>query len=122
VTGFRRPKLNDLGFKPGDSAFVDWKSIMFPSFRLYRHPGENRGPSLFPLTWIPFSNGMTDAVRHLDAGVRRHDELSLRLKARDFNNPKGTLKDDIRGSLSADVGPDRFGRQKRKLFRSFPKS
>ena len=20
-----------------------------------------------PLTWIPFSNGMTDAVRHLDA-------------------------------------------------------
>jgi hypothetical protein len=31
------------------------------------------------LTWIPFSNGMTDAVvRHLDASVHRHDELSLR--------------------------------------------
>jgi hypothetical protein len=37
-----------------------------------------------PITWIPFSNGMTDAVRHLDAGMRRHDELSLLLKARDF--------------------------------------
>ncbi|MGH7853253.1 MAG: hypothetical protein ACREP3_07410, partial [Candidatus Binatia bacterium] len=30
-----------------------------------------------PLTWIPFSNRMTDAVRHLDAGESRHDELSL---------------------------------------------
>jgi hypothetical protein len=26
-----------------------------------------------PVTWIPFSNGMTDAVRHLDARVRGHD-------------------------------------------------
>ena len=25
---------------------------------------------------------------NLDAGVRRHDELSLRLKARDFNHPR----------------------------------
>ncbi len=48
------------------------------------------------VTWIPFSNGMTDAVRHLDAGLSRHDELSLRLKpamsivegARDFNHPR----------------------------------
>jgi len=35
---------------------------------------------------------MTDAVRHLGAGVRRHDELSLRLKARDFNIPKRDIK------------------------------
>ena len=41
-----------------------------------------------PLTWIPFSNGMTDAVRHLDAGLSLHDELSLRLKAKDFNHPR----------------------------------
>ena len=43
---------------------------------------------------------MTDAVRHLDAGVRRHDELSLRLKhalradegARDLNHPERDIK------------------------------
>ena len=31
---------------------------------------------------------MTDAVRHLDAGIRRHDILSLRLKASDFNHAR----------------------------------
>jgi hypothetical protein len=37
------------------------------------------------VTWIPFSNGMTGAVRHLDAGKHRHDEPLLLSKARDFN-------------------------------------
>ena len=48
----------------------------------------NGGSIPIPLTWIPFSNGMTDAVRHLDAGLSLHDELSLRLKAKDFNHPR----------------------------------
>jgi len=81
-----------LGSKPRGSEFVDWKSTLFPSIRLYRHPGEtgvNPNPSS---TWIPFSSGMTDAVRHLGAGVRRHDELSLPLKARDFNIPERDIK------------------------------
>jgi hypothetical protein len=29
---------------------------------------------------------------NLDAGFRRNDELSLRLKARDFNHPEGDIK------------------------------
>jgi len=41
---------------------------------------------------MPFSNGMTDAVRHLGTGVHRHDELSLRLKAGDFNIPERDIK------------------------------
>jgi hypothetical protein len=46
---------------------ADLKSDVFPG-----HSGVVVTP--VPLTWIPFSNGMTDAVRHLDAGIRRHDE------------------------------------------------
>ena len=63
--------------------------LLFPSFGFYRHPGQNRGPSPSSLTWIPFSNGMTDAPRYLDAEEfilrapkDRYDELTLRLKAR----------------------------------------
>ena len=26
--------------------------------------------------WIPFSNGMTDAVRHLNSRVRRNDDMN----------------------------------------------
>jgi len=76
---------------------------------LFRHSGlivtpVKTGVHPRPLTWIPFSNGMTNTVRHLDAGARRHDELSLRLKralsfacpdpgrriegAMDFNHPR----------------------------------
>jgi hypothetical protein len=32
-----------------------------------RHSGARGNPGII-VTWIPFSNGMTDAVRHLDAG------------------------------------------------------
>jgi hypothetical protein len=68
---------------------------------LFRHSGVivtpvKTGVHPHPLTWIPFFNGMTGAVRHLDGGVRRHDKLSLRLKptlskiegARDLNHPE----------------------------------
>jgi hypothetical protein len=34
---------------------------------LFRHSGGSRNPVRI-VTWIPFFNGMTDAVRHLDAG------------------------------------------------------
>jgi hypothetical protein len=57
-----------LGSKPRGSEFVDCKSTLIAVIPGLRHPGENRGPFPSPLTWIPFSNGMTDAVRHLDAG------------------------------------------------------
>ena len=33
---------------------------------------------------------------NLDAGVRRHDKLSLRLKVRDFNHPRWDIKDVAR--------------------------
>ena len=33
-------------------------------------------------TWITFSNGMTDAVRHLDSGPRRNDEMNKRAYSR----------------------------------------
>ena len=33
------------------------------------YAGENRGAIPSSLTWIPFSNGMTDALRHPDAGL-----------------------------------------------------
>jgi len=64
-----------LRFLLKDSEFVDRKLI-----RALRYSGTARNPSLIltpvktgvhppvPLTWIPFFNGMTDAVRHLDAG------------------------------------------------------
>jgi len=50
---------------------VDWKSTLVPV--------------------IPAEAGIQTVFDHqlktnLDAGVRRHDELSLRLKARDFND------------------------------------
>ena len=68
-----------LSFRPFDGA----QDKLKPESRRFRHPGENRGPA--PMSWIPFSNGMTDAVRHLDAGVRRHDELSLFSDKIDFS-------------------------------------
>ncbi len=45
---------------------------------LFRHSGGGRNPS--------DSLNFTEA--NLDAGLRRHDEISLRLKARDFNHPR----------------------------------
>jgi hypothetical protein len=52
---------------------VDWKSTLVPV--------------------IPAEAGIQavldrEVKTNLDAGVRRHDELSLRLKARDFNHPR----------------------------------
>ena len=40
---------------------------MLSSIWRARHPGENRGSIPIPLTWIPFSNGMTDTW--IPAGV-----------------------------------------------------
>jgi hypothetical protein len=37
-------------------------------------PRWKTGVHPLPVTWIPFSNGMTDAVRHLDSRVRGNDE------------------------------------------------
>ena len=37
-----------------------------------RHTGAGRHPDPSS-TWIPFFNGMTDAVRHLDSRVRGND-------------------------------------------------
>ncbi len=51
--------------------------LVFPSFR--RKPESRRFWNLNRKT-------------NLDAGVRRHDELSLRLKARDFNHPDRDIK------------------------------
>ena len=92
IPSFALPELNDPRLEAEGFHNVDWKSTFFSVI-----------PALI-VTWIPFSNGMTDAVRHLEAGpgsspgqaLRRHDEPSLRLKpvlstiegARDFNHPQ----------------------------------
>jgi hypothetical protein len=49
---------------------------------------------------------MTDAVRHLDAGVRRHDETSLRLKARDFNHPERDINSAEHAARANGSGKD----------------
>jgi hypothetical protein len=61
------------------------RRLPFPSFGLIVTPVKT-GVHPIPLTWIPFSNGMTDAVvRHLDTrrefilsgkSKGRHDELN----------------------------------------------
>jgi hypothetical protein len=43
---------------------------------------------LSPRIWIPFFNGMTDAVRHLDSGRRRNDERKSRLLVDEFRIPR----------------------------------
>ena len=43
---------------------------------------------LSPRIWIPFFNGMTDAVRHLDSGRRRNDERKSRLLVDEFRTPR----------------------------------
>jgi len=43
---------------------------------------------LSPRIWIPFFNGMTDAVRHLDSGRRRNDERKCRLLVDEFRTPR----------------------------------
>ncbi len=55
-----------------------WSKLAVISY--FRHSGAElapywiRGRNPHPSsTWIPFFNGMTDAVRHLDAGLRRYD-------------------------------------------------
>ena len=40
-----------------------------------RYAGAGRHPDPSS-TWIPFFNGMTDSVRHLDSRVRGNDESS----------------------------------------------
>lgn len=40
-----------------------------------RHAGAGRHPDPSS-TWIPFFNGMTDSVRHLDSRVRGNDASS----------------------------------------------
>jgi hypothetical protein len=57
----------------GGSEFVDSKSgpiSVIPA--LIVTPVKS---GVHPLNLDTFSNGMTDAVRHLDAGMCRHDEL-----------------------------------------------
>jgi hypothetical protein len=58
-----------FGSKPRGSRFVDWKSTLIPV--IPAEAGIQAGFELEPKT-------------NLDAGLRRHDELSLRLKATDF--------------------------------------
>ena len=61
-----------LGFKPRGSEFIDWNSTLH--------------------FVIPAQAGIQSLVNkpklNLDAGLRRHDKSSLRLKARDFNHPR----------------------------------
>jgi hypothetical protein len=52
---------------------VDWNSILVPVI-----PAEAGIRAVFAL----------ELKTNLDAGVRRHDELSLRLKARDLYDPR----------------------------------
>jgi len=72
-TGREKRNLTTLDSKPRGSEFVDWKSTF--------------------VSVIPAEAGIQAVLElepktNLDAGVRRHDELSLRLKARDFNHPR----------------------------------
>src|SRR4030095_15406033 len=60
----------------GGSEFVDWNSTLVLSFR--RNPESRRVSNL-------------NSKTNLDAGVRRHDELLLHLKARNFNHSRETL-------------------------------
>jgi hypothetical protein len=65
--------MNDPLLRPRSSKFVDSKSPLIPV--------------------IPAKAGIQaflelEQETNLHAGVRRHDELSLRLKARDVNHPK----------------------------------
>jgi hypothetical protein len=76
--GFRFPillylPLNNPRSKPRGFEFVDWKST--------------------PVSVIPAHAGIQVLFElapriNLDAGLRRHDESSLRLKVRDFNHPR----------------------------------
>ena len=58
---------------PRGFEFVDWKSTPVPVI-----PAHAGIQALFELA----------ARINLDAGLRRHDEPSLRLNARDFNHPR----------------------------------
>jgi len=62
-----------LCLKRGGSEFVDWKSTL---------------PSVIPAqAGIQVFFGLPTKPQ-MDAGFRRHDKPSLRLKARDFNHPR----------------------------------
>ncbi len=61
-----------LGFKPSGSEFVGWKSTL-----LFVIPAEAGIQVFFGLPTKP----------KMDAGLRRHNKFSLRLRARDFNHP-----------------------------------
>ena len=66
-------KLNNPRLQAEGSEFIDWKSTSVSVI-----PAHAGIQAVF--VFGPGAN--------LDAGVRRHDKLSLRLKARDFNLPR----------------------------------
>ncbi|HEV8724396.1 MAG TPA: hypothetical protein VGW77_27580 [Candidatus Binatia bacterium] len=68
-----KEKLNTLGAEPRGSELVDWKSTLVPVI-----PAQAGIQAVFEL----------ELKTNLDAGVRRHDELLLRLKARDLDDPR----------------------------------
>ena len=63
---------------------------------------------LSPRIWIPFFNGMTDTVRHLDSGpgsspgqaLRRNDERKSRLLVNEYRTPPLGTEGAFSGSVT----------------------